>query len=128
MARPKKIKPTGLGDTVEQLFKATGIDKVAKFILGEDCKCDERKAKLNVLFPYKKPLCLTETEYNWLKTWIALKVNQVKPTDQAQLLSIYNRIFQQRNEPTSCSSCLRDMVEELKKIMLTYEEDADTEK
>jgi len=122
MARPKKIKPTGLGDTVEQLLKATKIDKIAKFILGEDCGCDERKAKLNALFPYKKPLCLTETEYNWLKTWIALKVNQVKPTDQAQLLSIYNRIFQQRNEPTSCSSCLRDMVEELKKIMLTYED------
>ena len=122
MARPKKIKPTGLGDTVEQLLKATKIDKIAKFILGEDCGCDERKAKLNALFPYKKPLCLTEIEYNWLKTWIALKVNQVKPTDQAQLLSIYNRIFQQRNEPTSCSSCLRDMVEELKKIMLTYED------
>jgi hypothetical protein len=122
MARPKKIKPTGLGDTVEQLLKATKIDKIAKFILGEDCGCDERKAKLNALFPYKKPLCLTEIEYNWLKTWISLKVNQVKPTDQAQLLSIYNRIFQQRNEPTSCSSCLRDMVEELKKIMLTYED------
>jgi hypothetical protein len=122
MARPKKIKPTGLGDTVEQLLKATKIDKIAKFILGEDCGCDERKAKLNALFPYKKPLCLTEIEYEWLKTWISLKVNQVKPTDQAQLLSIYNRIFQQRNEPTSCSSCLRDMVEELKKIMLTYED------
>jgi hypothetical protein len=122
MARPKKKKPTGLGDTVEQLLKATKIDKIAKFILGEDCGCDERKAKLNALFPYKKPLCLTETEYEWLKTWIALKVNQVKPSDQAQLLSIYNRIFQQRNEPTSCSSCLRDMVEELKKIMLTYED------
>ena len=122
MARPKKKKPTGLGDTVESVLKATGIDKVAKFLLGEDCGCDERKAKLNALFPYKKPLCLTETEYEWLKAWIALKVNQVKPSDQAQLLSIYNRIFQQRNEPTSCSSCLRDMVEELKKIMLTYED------
>jgi len=67
MARPKKIQAKGLGDTVESVLKATGIDKVAKFILGEDCKCDERKAKLNALFPYKKPLCLTETEYEWLK-------------------------------------------------------------
>jgi hypothetical protein len=52
-----KRKATGLGDTIENVLQATGIDKVAKFILGEDCKCDERKAKLNELWSYrKKPL------------------------------------------------------------------------
>jgi len=122
MARPKKTQAKGLGDTVEFVLKATGIDKVAKFILGEDCKCDERKAKLNALFPYKKPLCLTETEYEWLKAWIETKTNQVIPSDQAQLLVIYNRIFQQRNEPSNCSSCLKDMVDQLKTVMLTYED------
>jgi hypothetical protein len=127
MARPKKIQAKGLGDTVESVLKATGIDKVAKFILGEDCKCDERKAKLNALFPYKKPLCLTESEYEWLKAWIETKTNQVTPSDQAQILVIYNRIFLQRNEPSNCSSCLKDMVDQLKQVMLTYE-DAETEK
>ena len=122
MARPKKIQPKGLGDTVESVLKATGIDKVAKFILGEDCKCDERKAKLNALFPYKKPLCLTENEYEWLKAWIDTKTNQVTPSDQAQILVIYNRIFLQRNEPSNCSSCLKDMVDQLKQVMLTYED------
>lgn len=127
MARPKKIQAKGLGDTVESVLKATGIDKVAKFILGEDCKCDERKAKLNALFPYKKPLCLTEGEYEWLKAWIDTKTNQVTPSDQAQILVIYNRIFLQRNEPSNCSSCLKDMVDQLKTVMLTYE-DAETDK
>ena len=49
-----KVKKTskGLGDTVEKVFKATGIDKVAKWILGEDCGCEERKEKLNKMFPY----------------------------------------------------------------------------
>lgn len=122
MARPKKIQAKGLGDTVESVLKATGIDKVAKFILGEDCGCDERKAKLNALFPYKKPLCLTETEYEWLKAWIDTKTNQVTPSDQAQILVIYNRIFLQRNEPSNCSSCLKDMVDQLKQVMLTYED------
>jgi len=122
MARPKKIQAKGLGDTVESVLKATGIDKVAKFILGEDCKCDERKAKLNEFFPYRKPLCLTETEYEWLKAWIETKTNQVIPSDQAQLLVIYNRIFLQRNEPSNCSSCLKDMVDQLKQVMLTYED------
>ena len=122
MARPKKIQAKGLGDTVESVLKATGIDKVAKFILGEDCGCDERKAKLNALFPYKKPLCLTEDEYEWLKAWIETKTNQVTPIDQAQILVIYNRIFLQRNEPSNCSSCLKDMVDQLKQVMLTYED------
>jgi hypothetical protein len=122
MARPKKIQAKGLGDTVESVLKATGIDKVAKFILGEDCGCDERKAKLNALFPYKKPLCLTEDEYTWLKAWIDTKTNQVTPSDQAQILVIYNRIFLQRNEPSNCSSCLKDMVDQLKTVMLTYED------
>jgi hypothetical protein len=122
MARPKKIQAKGLGDTVESVLKATGIDKVAKFILGEDCGCDERKAKLNALFPYKKPLCLTENEYEWLKAWIDTKTNQVTPSDQAQILVIYNRIFLQRNEPSNCSSCLKDMVDQLKTVMLTYED------
>ena len=122
MARPKRIQAKGLGDTVESVLKATGIDKVAKFILGEDCGCDERKAKLNALFPYKKPLCLTENEYEWLKAWIDTKTNQVTPSDQAQILVIYNRIFLQRNEPSNCSSCLKDMVDQLKTVMLTYED------
>mgnify|MGYP003142797974 CR=1 FL=1 len=37
----------GLGDKVEKVFKKTGIDKIAKWALGEDCGCDERKENLN---------------------------------------------------------------------------------
>ena len=53
-----KRKAQGLGDTIENVLQATGIDKVAKFILGEDCGCDERQEKLNSLFSYQKPNCL----------------------------------------------------------------------
>ena len=45
-------KSKGLGDTVAKITKATGIKKVVKFIAGEDCGCDARKAKLNELFRY----------------------------------------------------------------------------
>ncbi len=48
----------GLGDTVEKVLEVTGIAKVAKWLLGEDCGCDARKAKLNELFPYRQPKCL----------------------------------------------------------------------
>ena len=122
MARPKK-QSAGVGDTIEKILIATKIDKVAKFILGEDCKCNERKEKLNKIFPYKRPLCLTESEYTWLSGWLLLKQNNVNPVDQSQILSIYNRIFHQRNEPTNCGSCLLDMVEDLRKVAKLYEEE-----
>ena len=46
------VKSKGLGDSVEKVLKATGIDKVAKKILGDDCGCEERKEALNRLYPY----------------------------------------------------------------------------
>ena len=67
--RTRKAKSEGLGDTVEKVLQATGIAAVAKYIMGEDCGCDERKQKLNDLFPYIKPECLTEDEYNFLTEW-----------------------------------------------------------
>ena len=48
MGRPRK-KAEGLGDTIEQVLEVTKIAKVAKWILGEDCGCEERKEKLNKL-------------------------------------------------------------------------------
>tara|TARA_R110000744_G_scaffold373561_1_gene485804 strand:- start:606 stop:848 length:243 start_codon:yes stop_codon:yes gene_type:complete len=46
-------EPKGFGDTIEEVFKKTGISYVAKKALGEDCGCDKRKKKLNKIFPYK---------------------------------------------------------------------------
>jgi|TARA_R100001082_G_C4289864_1_gene127705 hypothetical protein len=48
-------KSKGLGDTIEKITKATGIKKVVNKvseITGKDCGCNERKDKLNKLFPY----------------------------------------------------------------------------
>jgi len=44
----------GLGDTIEKITTATGIKKIVKKVVGEDCGCDERRDKLNEMFPYKK--------------------------------------------------------------------------
>ena len=39
----KDTSSRGLGDTLEKVFKKTGIDKVAKWVLGEDCGCDKEE-------------------------------------------------------------------------------------
>ena len=44
----------GLGDTIEEILKKTGVKYVVNKVLGEDCGCDERKEKLNERIPYKK--------------------------------------------------------------------------
>ena len=51
------MESKGLGDTVEKFTKATGIktivDKVSQG-LNVPCGCQQRKEKLNELFPYNK--------------------------------------------------------------------------
>lgn len=119
MGRPRK-KPTGLGDTVENILETTGIAKIAKWAMGEDCNCEERKKKLNELFPYRKANCLTEDEFQILKTFFARDYAEIKISDQHALLGIYNRVLNLRQEPTSCSSCWRDIIAQLRKIHSEY--------
>ena len=119
MARPRK-KAEGLGDTIEQVLEVTKIAKVAKWLLGEDCGCEERKEKLNKLFPYAKPKCLTEEEFTYLTESKVLDKNVLIPSEQRELLTIYNRVFTQRMQPTSCGSCLREVVIKLNQVLNEY--------
>jgi hypothetical protein len=118
-----KKESKGLGDTIAKITKATGIDKVAKFVLGEDCGCDKRKEKLNKLFPYAKPKCLTEDEFNTLDTYYKDKKETLSSEEQIELLKINNRVFTENKTPTTCASCLRDLVIKLKQIYNEYKEE-----
>lgn len=121
MPRKKKVtKVEGLGDTIEQVTKATGIDKLVKFVAGEDCGCEERKAKLNSIFRYSKPECLTEHEHNYLSKWFSITRNVISVSDQQTLLKIYNRVFNTKKEPTACSDCFKVFLNDLKKVYDSY--------
>jgi hypothetical protein len=120
MAKRKATTSTGLGDTVEKVLEATGIASVAKFVLGEDCNCEERKKKLNELFPYRNTNCLTEEEYQWLNETNIISKDTFKPSEQTKLIAIYNRVFNLRQEPTSCASCFRELVFKMQKVYAEY--------
>jgi len=109
----------GIGDVVEKFTEATGIKKVVKFIAGDDCGCDERKEKLNYLFPHYKPNCLTEEEFDYLSERIG-KLNTITVDEQKALLKIYNRVFNDKRELTSCNSCFLNGV--WKKLERIYNE------
>ena len=120
--KPRTKKPKGLGDTIEAGLQAVGIDKVAKWILGEDCNCDKRKEKLNKLFPYKKANCLTENDHEYLTIFLDRKRNSILPIEQEVILRIYNRTFNTNVGATQCATCWIDMIEELKKVFNSYEQ------
>ena len=111
----------GLGDSVEKITEATGIKAAVKFIAGEDCGCDERKEKLNKLFSYNKPECLTEDEYNYLSEFYSKERSVIAGLEKQQLLLIYNRVFKTNKRMTSCSACMRNIYTRLKEYFEAYQ-------
>lgn len=113
----------GVGDTVEKITEATGIKKAVKFLAGEDCGCDERKEKLNYLFPYRKPECYTEEEYNYLSVIFNRKGDQISGEENERMTAIYNRVFKDNQQPSSCDSCFaKGTYAKLKRIYDEYNE------
>ncbi len=109
----------GLGDVVEAVTEATGIKKLVKWVAGDDCGCDERKFRLNKMFP-KKPLCLNQYEYSDLDTFFNNAKGKVNIVEQRKLLKIHNRVFQRNAKESSCASCVRGMVSDLRRIYNEY--------
>ncbi len=124
MAKGRK-KAQGLGDTIEQITEATGIKKVVETfskVTGVDCKCEERKAKLNNLIPYRRKVnCLTESDYEALKPFVSPKKGSLTPNEQWQIQSIYFRVFEVKLDNSNCPSCWRDIINDLRKVFNEYQ-------
>jgi AAA15 family ATPase/GTPase len=122
----KKKKSKGLGDTIEKFTEATGIKKVVKWIAGEDCGCDKRKEKLNQIFKYKSnPECLNESEYNYLTEFFKINKQTLKYDEQKEILAISNRVFNERRELSTCGSCVRELINQMKRLYDIYKEEHD---
>jgi len=103
-------KSKGLGDDIQKVFKATGIEKVAKAILGDDCGCDERIATLNRMFPRDQQIkrCFTDEEAIQYQEFIDTRVENKWTAQQVMLLfalykGIYGKSYKMKNICTSCS-------------------------
>jgi hypothetical protein len=118
-------RPTiGMGDIVEKITKATGIELATKFLMGEDCGCDARKHKLNKLFPNRQPLCMTEQEYNWWTEFKKVNNTTLSPLEANEISKMWTRIFQSRRiyKPCTCNpKAWQTMVNELTSVYETYQ-------
>ena len=111
----KKNSSKGLGDSIEKALKATGIDKVAKKILGDDCGCEERKKKLNQMFPYARPF--TEDELSIYESVLPrIQGGRINGQDQDIMIKLYNKVFNANKKASSCGSCVKQTLAKLEKV------------
>lgn len=114
-----KQKSKGLGDKIAAVTKATGIEKVVKTFFGDDCGCDERRDRLNKMFPSRKVEQMNEEQIVFFRDVI-----QVKYRTHANLgrdigekfYQLYQDVFGVKKTKTSCSSCNKNMYIELLKV------------
>ena len=123
MARQKK-QSKGLGDTIEQFTEATGIKKAVEVFAkatGIDCKCEERKTELNNLIPYRRKVnCLNESDYNQLTEFLKPNKGSLTPNEQWTIAAIYERVFEIKIQHSSCASCWRETLADLRKVYNEY--------
>lgn len=116
----------GLGDKIEEITEKTGIKKAVKKIFGDDCGCNERKAKLNKAIRLRFPVvrCFTEQQFNQWNEFAKdhLKSNEwVNITRQQQkdiMIPIYAHIFARQLKVMNC--CLSQYLNEINKVYNEY--------
>ena len=110
-----KQKSKGLGDSIERVLKKTGIDKVAKKVLGDDCGCEERKKALNKMFPYSRQF--TPDEISIYESVLPrIKGERISGKDQAIMVKLYNKVFNANKKTSSCGSCVQQTLAKLAKV------------
>lgn len=119
-----KRKSAGLGDSIEKLTEVTGIKKVVEMFseaTGIDCGCDERKEKLNNLFPYNRNInCLNESDYNKLTKYLSAQQTTLTAIEQQEVSDIYFNVFNYRLQISSCASCWKGKLDELRRVYNEY--------
>jgi hypothetical protein len=113
-------KSKGIGDDIAKLTSAIGIDKLAKKVLGEDCnKCEERRKKLNQLFPHFKNIRqFTEDEIKVYEEAILPIESRGHLTREEKTIVnvLYKGVFGNNPKWKSCSPCNKRIMDNLKKV------------
>ncbi len=117
-----KNKSKGLGDMIDSITTKTGIKKVVNKIseaTGIPCNCEERKQKLNQMFPnFRNIRQFTEDEikiYDEVVPGIELR-QRLNAEEKTIIATLYNGVFGQNPQWKSCSPCNKQIMDNLKKV------------
>ena len=114
-----KEQSKGLGDSIDKFTEKTGIKKLVKKIAGDDCGCEERRKKLNQLFPHFKNIRqFTEDEMKIYEEVIPLieKTKNITREQKPIINALYKGVFGQNPQWKSCSPCNKRIMDNLKKV------------
>ena len=65
---------------------------------------------------------MTEEEFNTLDTYFEKNTDTLTSEEQLSFIAINNRVLEQKLVPSSCASCLRDLVSKVRVIYNEYKE------
>ena len=113
-----KSKSKGLGDTIAKVTKATGVEKIVKTFFGDDCGCDQRRERLNKMFPYRTINDMTQQQIQFFKDVLqpAYRHGVLGKENRKQFYALYESVFEKKMQQTSCASCNKNMYIELLKV------------
>jgi hypothetical protein len=103
--KPRKKK--GLGDSVENVLKITGIKQAIELVAGKCDACEKRKTALNRAFPYlqlneKKGVLRQDQKEAW-EYFKSQNKKVLKDPDMDLIQQIYCELWHTRLNP--CRSC-----------------------
>ena len=105
-------KPIGVGDVVDKVTEATGVKKLVKAVVGDDCGCEERKRSLNRMFGFYNPMT-EEEKKEYVKDLQPLQSGMVMTRDiQVKITTMYSRVFGKRVKPSRCGKCYENYSED----------------
>jgi hypothetical protein len=109
-----KNKSKGLGDRIASFTKATGIDKAVKAVV-KDCGCEERRAKLNAIFPGRNVEMSEQDVTAYEELLPAIESGRLNRHQSRDMYAIFNRTFNANERPCNCTGKNKSMVEKLKR-------------
>ena len=104
----------GLGDRIAQFTKATGIDKAVKAVV-KDCGCEERRAKLNAIFPGRNVEMSEQDVTAYEELLPAIQRGRLNRYQSRDMYAIFNRTFNANERPCNCTGKNKSMVEKLQR-------------
>lgn len=92
---------------------------MVKAVVGDDCGCEERREKLNKMFPYAQPMNEASVKVMEEKLIPAYQRNRFKAKEQHAMIHVYQQVFGVRRDFSTCGACI---LEAYKKLVKAYEQ------
>jgi hypothetical protein len=112
-------KKKGLGDNIAAITKATGIEKVVKTFFGDDCGCEKRRERLNLMFPHQEVKMMDAEQKKFFKEEIMTRYKSGQNLTRHigdGFYQLYETLIGQKKKKSSCISCNKNMYIKLLKI------------